>query len=293
MIGAVRRRWERFRRGRFLRRAGRLTRYVAADAEAGSLIVSTHDRGIGRRLFVQRAYGADELTEAMTILVEAGMRSDLEETVFVDVGANIGSVVLSAVQRWGFGSAVAVEPEPDNCRVLRANLALNAIDDRVEVLPVAVSERLGPAYLGRSAGKSGGHRLQARPGPGSVRVEATTLDRAVRGAGVRPANVGLVYVDAQGHEARILAGARRMMRAGVPMVIEYAPRLLRKAGADDLDRLEDTAQAMYTDFADLRDRDGDDSRSVLRPVSELPLLRDRYDTASGGRGFTDLLLIRR
>ncbi len=47
----------------------------------------------------------------------------------------------------GFGTAVAIEPEPENFRVLRLNVLLNDLEDRIKALPLAVSNEVGRSEL--------------------------------------------------------------------------------------------------------------------------------------------------
>src|SRR5690606_20525994 len=54
------------------------------------------------------------------------------EGLFVDVGANLGNHTVYFAQVLG-REVVAVEPEPMNASLLRDNVALNSLEDRVEI----------------------------------------------------------------------------------------------------------------------------------------------------------------
>ena len=58
--------------------------------------------------------------------------------ILIDIGANIGPICIPAVKRNYVKQAIAIEPGPDNARLLRANVALNSLHDRIIVHECAV-----------------------------------------------------------------------------------------------------------------------------------------------------------
>lgn len=66
-----------------------------------------------------------------------------------DVGANVGSFTIFAASR-GI-PVVAIEPMPHNILLLTKNVVLNNLQDRVVVIPMAVSNRPTTATLGMSS----------------------------------------------------------------------------------------------------------------------------------------------
>ncbi|MGE5272765.1 MAG: FkbM family methyltransferase [Verrucomicrobiota bacterium] len=159
----------------------------------------------------------------------AGRPSD---PVFVDVGANIGTTTVSALRRFGFASAVALEPSPENFRGLRLNLVANDVEERVTALHVAAATHEGTRPLDTDRRHSGGHRL-ARKGKaekakeGRVEVRVVTLDGLVQEGIVDPGRVGLLWVDAAGDEGKVICGATRLLERGVPIVAALRPRRMK------------------------------------------------------------------
>jgi FkbM family methyltransferase len=187
------------------------------------------------------------------LLRESGAAPD--GRVFVDVGANIGTTTLPALARYGFERAIAVEPEPENVRLLRANAALNRLDQRVVVVEAAVGSSPGRAAFRR--GKQTRHGWRAGAGSllkadrsGGPEIEIVTVDGVLAELGVDPASVGLLWLDVQGYEGHALAGATGLIDAGVPVVFASRPRKLAKAGK--LDELVERIATGYTQVADLR-----------------------------------------
>jgi FkbM family methyltransferase len=215
----------RRRRTRFFAAAPRYTPYVAVEAEGVLFTVPTGDRAVGRRLFVStRRTEFDVLARLMEVLDTEGIGDRCRSGVFVDVGANIGTSSLTALVAHGFRAAIAVEPDPDNVRLLRSNIALNGLQDRITTRCCAVSDRPGKGWLIRNARNSGGHRLGPRDHGSGAEVELTTLDRLLDEVRVDPGEVGLIWVDVQGHERQVLEGARRTLEAAPPVVVELSRR---------------------------------------------------------------------
>ena len=167
-------------------------------------------------------------------LLRAMLRS---EDVLVDVGAHIGwfSVIGSKLA----GHVVAMEPDPDNWRYLRANLRLNGCEN-VTAYQVAAGQADGHTRLYQSFEHRGDHQLSVvgdRKDYKDVRVRS--VDDVLAEAGKRATWVKL---DTQGSEAAILRGMRRTLDSRPRLVLEFWPRGLQRCGAsvDDLIGLLET-----------------------------------------------------
>ncbi len=155
----------------------------------------------------------------------------------IDVGANVGYYTVLAARRVGpTGTVHAFEPDADNVRLLRENVALNGLGN-VTVHATAVADRLGTARLHLDPANRGDHRLYASRGEAraALTVPMTTLDAEFPD----PARIRLIKLDAQGSEAGIFAGMERLLRARGPhlrIISEVWPYGLREAGssADEL-----------------------------------------------------------
>ncbi len=123
------------------------------------------------------------------------------DSVFYDIGSNVGFYSLLASKLVGSGRVFAFEPLPANLARLRKHLDLNGATN-VSVLGVAVSDRVGTSFFEQEATGAMG-RLQSQ---GSLEVETTTLDALLcQGALVAP---NYIKMDIEGAEAAALRGAR-------------------------------------------------------------------------------------
>ena len=248
-VNRVRRGRDQLRaRGRFWQTAREYTRHVSVELDGVRYVVSTVDAGVGHDIFVN-AHRPEliVLPRAVSLLPQAG-------GTFVDVGANVGTTSIPAVTRHGFDRAVAIEPGPESALLLRANCLLNGADDRVTVVAAAAGDEEGTVLLDVSAPNPGAYgvvREGAASGPVEpIPVDQVTLDGLAARGVFDPAHVGLLWVDAQGYEAHVLAGAAEVLRHAPPVVVAVRPKKLIRAGRADafLDTLEQT----YAHAVDLR-----------------------------------------
>jgi len=103
-------------------------------------VIETKDKGTGRMLFMTGEQDFWKLQVALTILQREGAP---QPSHLIDVGANIGTIVIPAIRRGLLKTGTAIEAHPNNVRLLRANIALNSVDDLVTVLSVAIGNESG------------------------------------------------------------------------------------------------------------------------------------------------------
>ena len=273
---------ERHFRREFAELAGRLTPYVTVEISGLVYFLPARQRfGIGR--FASLKWKEHQhLERALDVLKRVGVET--RGRSIVDVGANIGTTIVPAVGRLGFAAGFAIEPEPENLRLLRANLVVNGLDDVVQVLPVAASNREGRGELVLRPLSGGKHRL-ARAGtvrePGMLDVALATLDSLVESGRLDPETVGLLWLDVQGHELEVLQGAGALLSRSVPIVTEFDTRELT---GGRLDAIRTLLARHYTSVVDL---------SRLPQTQELEELEELEEIAERHAGtFTDLLVLR-
>jgi FkbM family methyltransferase len=270
-------------------------RTLTARTKHGVLSFSSRDRAIGRLLFADRAFELEKIDRALRCAMAAGVLAERNEGWLLDVGANVGSVCVPLVRRGTFSHAVAFEPEPQNYAHLVRSLALNGIDARtIRPLPAALSSTNGAASLELAFTNFGDHRIRVEPPATShpdcreaeravISVPVRRLDDVVAELGIAPAAVKLIWIDVQGHEAQVIQGASALVAAGTPVVTEFWPYGLARAGEDGR-HFGDLLRARFAAFYDLG------APSPRRePIADVPALFARYP----GTAFTDLLLVTR
>ena len=110
---------------------------------------------------------------------------------------------------------------------------------------------------------AGGTALVAKLAP--VEVELVTLDGLVDSGVIDKQRVGMVWIDAEGHEGHILEGGAGLLENGVAVVFEFHPAGLQERG--DRNQIHAIAEDAYTHFVDVRRQEVGQPRFQLHPVS--------------------------
>ncbi len=212
-------------------------RDVVLATANGLLAVANKDWLIGKTLYVDRGFESQGIDAWVGGLRARGWLPPGRLTL-VDAGANLGMISIAMLLRGHFRSAIAFEPAPEPFRLLAANTVRNGLGQRIRIARLALSSAAGEADLGLSADNSGDSRLEKGvPEPGwyreerrpRVRVATAPLDAWLTEAGVDPGEIGLLWLDVQGHEAHVLSGARSLL-GRVPVVMEIWPYALERSG---------------------------------------------------------------
>jgi FkbM family methyltransferase len=266
----------------FARARGR-TGLLLAPFGDGQMLVDTTDEEIGRVVYVRGDYERAYMGTALDLLRrEAGF--DPAGRTMIDVGANIGTTTIDALLHFGFARTISFEPDARNVRLLRMNLLLNDLQDRSAVHAAAVSDRDGELHLQQQDGNFGDSRVSTDATSDGQAVPCLRLDTLVGDGSIDLDALGLVWMDAQGHDPRVLAGASTITGAGIPIVVEYWPDGL--GTGEELALLEDIVGSRYSRFVDLRELTA--GRPAIFDTSAVTMLRTRYGPAQ----HTDLLLLR-
>lgn len=230
--------WELLRGG-----PGRPERLLTVPTENGLLTFRNSDAFNAKGLFVQRQWEMDLIRRTMARLEEHGWTRRPGADVIIDAGANIGMICIAMLRHGYFHEAIAFEPFPGNFELLCRNAEQNAMGARVRSFPFALSDVNGDAEFELSEINAGDHRVRAAAPRAAARMEeesrrtlrvpVRTLDSVLEAeAQVDPARVGLIWVDVQGHEGQLLRGASRTIGARVPVLTEFWPYGILRAGLD-------------------------------------------------------------
>lgn len=243
---------------------------------AETYVLSSSDCAIGKNLFTTGSYELGNVGRALNILGR-----DFE--TLLDIGANTGLICIPAVKRGMFRRAIAFEPDPFNYRLLRCNVLLNGLEEKIETRNVALGDSPGELTFELSRTNFGDHRIRAGvadPEREAIIVKTETLDTL---EGLDPAQT-LIWMDTQGFEGHILAGAGKTLAGCPAMVLEFWPEGLESARSLDLLKRAVWA-AGYTTMRDLKRNWG------TFPVSEdaFNALASRLSTLRAINKFTDLL----
>jgi hypothetical protein len=133
----------------------------------------------------------------------------------------------------------------------------------------------------RTTGSSSNGLFQEAERP-TIKVQQVRLDDLLVELKVDVRDVGLVWIDTQGHEGHVLEGAKAVLRSQVPVVLEYWPYGLQRAGG--LDLLHSIIAENYSTVIDLSPPRTTTSDYRAQDMNQVAA---KYES-----GLTDLLLIK-
>ena len=248
----------------------------------GWLSYSNKDVAIGRPLFVRREFEYRLIRRAMAVLRELGL---LRGGLLVDVGANIRTVTVTLLREGFFRRAIAVEPIPANYRRLTRNLWLNGLRHRVRPIRTALGPLSGPVSMRLSPDNHGDHRVRPSGSVEADRMRESTWSTvevlSQRLDDIARAPVGLLWMDVQGYEMRVLEGAPQLLATGMPVVMEFAPYWIAQAGIG----VEEFCKLFAERFRVFYDLSALAPSGV--PASEVAALFQQYQ----GLGYSDLVAL--
>jgi FkbM family methyltransferase len=225
--------------------------YIEFDDHA--FFVDPRDQIISFRLLTGHSWQREEFTAALQATQAAGVLQPGKW--FLDIGANIGTQTVYAMRSGLFCGVIAMEPEPHNLDLLRRNVAVNGLSDKVHVVGAAASSANDRASLTRDRQNFGAHSIQpdwsGTPGA-AVAVATRTVDEVLASLNLTPADVGLIWIDVEGHEIAAMQGMRGLRAAQVPIVSEIS---MTQHGPGDVATLRAMLAEDYTSVRHLQPRD--------------------------------------
>ncbi len=191
---------------------------------------------IDRRLFCEGRWEEDQV-QRMTgfgrALGAAGVKPS-----FLDIGSHAGFYAVLMRQTGLFSRVLAFEPLPAHLARLHANLALNDLAGRVDVLPLALSDAAATLRFapGPRTNRGMAHTidgastglLSKTPESEIVEVKAQRLDDLMTLSGAPL----VIKIDVEGHEAATITGMRATLTGNTcALQVEILPEVAASVSA--------------------------------------------------------------
>ncbi len=168
----------------------------AVVTAAGALFLVNWRNFVDRQIAFYGAYESDQVALLLSAMRDRGC------DLFLDIGANIGFYTVLIGRSGLAGRLIAFEPDPRSLDQLGANLLMNGLTGKVEIVAKAVSDRAGRVpFAFHDATATGLSRIAEHA---ADTVDAIRVDDAVNAQGLTI----FAKIDVEGHERAVLRGMR-------------------------------------------------------------------------------------
>lgn len=196
-------------------------------------VATSADEFVLKTMYVDRENHVKLEMKFFHELVKKFYDVDDSEGLFLDLGANIGTTGIYFTKKIAPNlKLLAFEPDPENFKLLRANLILNDAEKN------SVAENFG---LGEVEDEMTIYRDKNNPGHNGVYsndtgVKADTikiipLDEYFVEKNLSPKDVKYIWIDTEGFEPQVLFGMKNILTENpAPIFMEFNPQYWQKSG---------------------------------------------------------------
>ena len=205
------------------------------NSDKEKYILNSDDKVLSKFLYINGTYDFSKFETAIKICYPDSNSNPID--LLVNIGANIGSICIPAVNRNYANKSIAVEPDPQNYRSLVSNIYINNLQDKISHYCNAISnENDKELELELSEYNFADHRISVSNAEGvfseskrgKIKVVSKTLDSFINFFDKKR---NLIYMDVQGYEGIVLQGGSKIIEKKIPIVLEVWPYGLSRANS--------------------------------------------------------------
>jgi FkbM family methyltransferase len=149
-----------------------------------------------------------------------------EDAIVIDIGSNVGAVLMKIATKCSDGMVFGFEPSPENFRRLTSNLSLNSFQN-VSVFNYALGERAGESFIRVvNEANRGMNTIQQSDDSTGILIDVKTLDSFIEDS--RLQRLDVIKIDVEGYETKVIHGAAKTLKKFKPIIFfELDDMLLR------------------------------------------------------------------
>ena len=182
-------------------------------------ILFTKDFEVSKSIYLHKSFDLHKFFKVMKLLKRKKINT------LYNIGANIGSICIPTITRDLVKFAHVVEMEPNNFKLLKLNIGLNNLENKIKAYNFAMSNIDNKLVSIEYAKNNFGAHSVSRKNLKGPRVFSKKFDTLFKN--IERKN-SLIWVDTEGYEEKILGGSKKMLRNKCPIVIEFWPKALLK-----------------------------------------------------------------
>ena len=187
---------------------------------------------ISKEIYINGEFDFKKLYKTLNFL--KSRKNKVIDNLF-DIGANIGVICIPAVKRGLVQKAYAVEPETENYKLLKTNIILNDLDNKIipynyalsnldnEIIKMELSNNNFGDHRIRDKVKFNIHGEEKRK---IIDVKTKKFDTLFENV---LSDKDLIWIDTQGYEPKVLRGAQSLIYKKIPTVVEFWPYALKRS----------------------------------------------------------------
>ena len=210
---------------------------------------------VGRHMRASGDFGRDTVKRVKDMLTR--YRNLPDALAILELGANVGTHTVYLALEFPTARIAAVEPDIESAELLWSNIYLNALQDRVTVHQVAVSDQPGTMRFIRDHYNRGASSLvqnsksiawsdtdELSDGYQEISVDVQTADTIAQT--LSQGTVDFVWMDVEGHETNVLLGFHKTIAQSKPAI--YFEYNVPRQKPEDLKRLKSLIFENYADI---------------------------------------------
>ena len=202
---------------------------------------------IGRHLMTKGHWHRDHVDRIINLLKQHDI--EIAGKIACDIGANIGTQTIYLHKAEVFSKILAIEPDPNNFKLLSFNIEINNLGTRTSLINAAISRNPGimPLYLNPGF-TDGGHSLLKREGLSEqVDVRVIRMTTAFKEAEINPQDIGFCWIDTEGFDLECVSQILEIAGNKVPVFTEVSENFKgREEAVAYINYLNEHYQYAYT-----------------------------------------------
>ena len=193
-----------------LRRYARFFKHrYSVERRQGALFLLDQSSKVDRNLLLKGVWEPDNVALIKSLMMR---HAGASRRIFLDIGAHGAFYAILCAKELAFDRIVIVEADPANVAKIHANLLLNGLAGKAEVLHAVASGTPGEIDFNIATDSSRSHFGAGAGTPSSVaetmKIPAVVIDQAVQERGA----CLIAKVDVEGHELDVLDGMEELLQ---------------------------------------------------------------------------------
>lgn len=223
--------------------------YMSCTTADGLHYVATSkDDTILGTMYLRRRTWSEDSMRLYKILTDKFYNIDDSTGLFLDLGANIGTTGIYFLKKFTPKlKLVAFEPDPENFKLLRANLILNDLYEKAIIENFGLGDEETEMTMYRAPLNPGANSLLADDRQEKEMVKIIPLDKYFDDKKFSPKDIKYIWIDTEGFEPQILLGMKNILIDNpAPIFMEFNPQTWNKTGY--FDKMMDFLKGLYQGY---------------------------------------------